>query len=324
GDLDILTAPVLDDMLALALSKKQGGIVLDLSSVEFLDCAALDVIARAAEARRARGAWLTIRHPGPIASRLLWLTGVVATVRMDPASAAGRPAETHDVRTAGKGPVGRKVVMAVKDQDIVAVLLEQHGYSYAQEAGIRLADKPAPLYQLLVLATLLSARISGEIAVAAARELFQAGYRTPKAMRKASWLDRVDALGRGHYKRYDESTATMLGNGAELLIERWHGDVRRLHEEGGDDTGRLASLLTEFPGIGPAGASIFLREVQGTWTGIAPYLDRKVLDGARKLGLAEREIAKLADGKTVELASALIRVALSKRAAGEIRSAAGD
>lgn len=213
--------------------------------------------------------------------------------------------------------------MPAKHQDIVQALLDEYGRSYAGEAGIRLADKPAPLYQLLVLATLLSARISGEIAVAAASELFKAGYRTPKAMRKASWQDRVDALGRGHYRRYDERTATMLGDGAELLLQRWSGDLRKLHEEGGDDTGRLASLLTEFPGIGPAGASIFLREVQGTWTGIAPYLDRKVLDGARKLGLPEQKVASLADGRIVELAAALIRVALSKRTADEIREAAG-
>ena len=79
-----------------------------------------------------------------------------------------------------------------------------------------------PLYQLLVLVKLLSARISGEIAAAAARELFAAGYRTPRAMSDASWQQRVDALGRGHYQRYDQRTATMLGNGAELLMERWH------------------------------------------------------------------------------------------------------
>jgi hypothetical protein len=33
---------------------------------------------------------------------------------------------------------------------------------------------------------------------------------------------------RAHYRRYDESTATALGEGAQLLIDRWHGDLRRL------------------------------------------------------------------------------------------------
>jgi endonuclease III len=80
-------------------------------------------------------------------------------------------------------------------QHITKVLLDRYGSTYAEQAGIRLANRPAPLYELLVLATLLSARISGDVAVAAARELFAAGYRTPDAMSAASWQDRVDALG---------------------------------------------------------------------------------------------------------------------------------
>jgi hypothetical protein len=93
--------------------------------------------------------------------------------------------------------------MSARPQLIVRELLGRCGSSYAEEAGIRLADRPGPLYQLLVLATLASARISADIAVAAAGELFAAGYRSPKAMSEASWQDRVDALGRGHYRRYD-------------------------------------------------------------------------------------------------------------------------
>src|SRR6185312_2074702 len=96
-----------------------------------------------------------------------------------------------------------------KQQHTVAALLERHGTTYAEEAGIRLADKPSPLYELLVLSTLLSARISSRIAVDAARELFSAGMRTPERMRSATWQQRVSALGRGSYRRYDERTATM-------------------------------------------------------------------------------------------------------------------
>ena len=129
--------------------------------------------------------------------------------------------------------------MAAKRDAVARVLLDRYGRTYAEDAGIRLADKPAPLYQLLVLAKLLSARISAEIAIRAARELFAAGYTTPKAMREASWQDRVDALGRAHYKRYDERTSTMLGNGAELLEERWGGDLRKLRDEADGDAKRI-------------------------------------------------------------------------------------
>src|SRR5882757_11426522 len=137
--------------------------------------------------------------------------------------------------------------MTGKPESIVRELLAWHGRLYAEDAGIRLADRPGPLYQLLVLATLLSAPISAETAVAAAGELFAAGYRSSRAMSEASWQDRVDALGRGHYRRYDERTATMLGDGADLLTSKWHGDLRKLRDEAGGDTGRIASLLTQLP-----------------------------------------------------------------------------
>jgi endonuclease III len=170
---------------------------------------------------------------------------------------------------------------------LVAELLQRFGRTYAQEAGIRLADQPAPLYQLLVLATLISARISADIAVAAARELFAAGYRTPRAMTEASWQDRVDALGRGHYKRYDERTATMLGDGAELLTERWHGDLRRLRDEADGAVGVVAGRLEEFPGIGPAGASVFLREAQAVAVG-GPVRGRARANGRPRTRPAHR------------------------------------
>jgi endonuclease III len=195
-------------------------------------------------------------------------------------------------------------------------LLDSCGRTYADEAGIRLADKPTPLYQLLVLATLLSARISAGIAVAAARELFAAGYRSPAAMAEASWQDRVDALGRGHYRRYDERTATMLGDGAAQLIRDWHGDLRGLRDKASGDAGEIARLLTAFPGIGPAGASVFLREVQEAWPSVAPYVDGRMAEGARRAGLpADREaLAGLlaSTGQPARLAAALIRVALKR------------
>lgn len=216
--------------------------------------------------------------------------------------------------------------MADKDKGMLDALLDRCGRSFAEEAGIKLADRPQPLYQLLVLTTLLSARISSGVAVAAARELFAAGCRTPRDMTRASWQDRVDALGRGHYRRYDGRTSTMLGNGAELLLDRWKGDLRRLRDEAGGDPGRVGALLQEFPGIGPTGADIFMREVQGVWPQVAPHLDKRVLDGAARLGLPrqERRLAGLAhsNDELVRMSAALVRVAHSKKAEDEVRSAA--
>ncbi|MFJ6213092.1 endonuclease [Streptomyces sp. NPDC092296] len=204
---------------------------------------------------------------------------------------------------------------------VVDRLVEAHGRTYAADAGIRLRDTPGRLYQLLVLSELASTRIRAEIAVDAARVLFAAGLRDPHRMLDADWQQRVDALGEGGYRRYDESTATRLGDGARLLLDRWQGDLRHLHREAGDDVAALAGALQEFPGIGPAGADIFLREVQGVWSAVAPYFGAKALQGAERLGLPTdpRELARLTAGHDpAAFAAALVRVALHKDAAAQV------
>ncbi|MEQ4300339.1 hypothetical protein ABNF97_02900 [Plantactinospora sp. B6F1] len=212
-----------------------------------------------------------------------------------------------------------------RDRAMVRVLLERQGRTYAEEAGIRLADRPGPLYQLLVLTTLLSTRIRAGVAVAAARELFAAGCRTPQGTEARSWQDRVDALGRGHYRRYDERTATMLGNGARLCLDRWNGDLRRLHRQAGSEPGALRRELTRFPGIGPTGADIFLREVQAVWPDVRPYADRRAVNAAGRLGLPStpEKLAGLVGGADFpRLASALVRVSLGQQSIGELTRAA--
>jgi DNA ligase D-like protein (predicted 3'-phosphoesterase) len=194
-----------------------------------------------------------------------------------------------------------------------AQLIERSGPTYAQEAGIRLKDAPSPLYQLLVLTTLLSAPIGTPIALAAAREIYAAGWRTPAAMASASWQSIVDALGRAHYRRYDESTATALGEGAGLLLDRWHGDLRRLRDEAGGDPERIRASLRAFRRIGPVGAEIFCREAQGVWPALRPSFDRRALDGAAKLRLPRNpaKLASLVDGEELpRLAAALVRATL--------------
>ncbi|MGW1360288.1 endonuclease [Streptomyces chartreusis] len=176
------------------------------------------------------------------------------------------------------------------DRSVVRELVRAHGQTYAEEAGITLRDTPQPLYRLLVLAHLLSARIRGSIAMDTARSLYE----------------------------YDEMTATQLGEEAELLNERWHGDLRRLRKEADGDVTALRRLLEQFPGVGPAGADIFLREVQRVWPEVAPALDRKALAGARRLGLTQdpgRLIDLAGDTEPAVLAAASVRASLDKEVA---------
>ncbi|MGP2438910.1 endonuclease [Streptomyces sp. JW3] len=212
-----------------------------------------------------------------------------------------------------------------RETRLVRELVGTHGRTYAEEAGVRLRDTPQPLYRLLVLAHLLSARIRGSVAVATARALREAGLADPGRMAAAGRQARVDALGRGGYRRYDERTADQLGAEAELLNDRWGGDLRRLREEADGEVPALRRLLQEFNGIGPTGADIFLREVQGVWPQVAPYLDQKALQGAERLGLpADPARLLAAAGRTdpAVLAAALVRASVDKEVARDIRERA--
>lgn len=194
------------------------------------------------------------------------------------------------------------------------LLLSEAGDTYAADAGIKPADKPAPLWQLLVLSNLVSARIKAAVAVDGARELFAAGGRTPHGMAELTWQQRVDALGRGHYVRYDEGTATRLGECADLARDRYHGDLRNLAREAGEQRDRVEDLLTEFPGIGPTGARIFCREAQDVWPFLRPVFDSKAQEGAAGIGLPTEpeRLAELADGDLAPFAAALVRAALDR------------
>lgn len=215
--------------------------------------------------------------------------------------------------------------MDLPAEDVVRRVLDRYGRTYADEAGIRLVDQPAPLLQLLVLAQLLSARIGAGIAVAAAGELLAAGWTTAAQLRAASRPRVVAALGRAGYRRYDERTATQLREMADLVLDRYGGDLRRLAEEADGQVDRAARSVQEVKGIGPTGAAVFLREVQQVWPWVRPHLDDRARTGAARLGLPEEPgpLAALVRGDDLaRFAAGLVRVALLPRrvdplAAGE-------
>jgi len=175
-----------------------------------------------------------------------------------------------------------------------------------------MSDKPKPLFQLLVLCMLASKPIDADIAMAAARELFKAGLRTPKAVRAANRQTIIDAFGRAHYVRYDESSATRLADMADLVCDDYSGDLRELADRSQHDVAAAKRMLKKFKGIGDTGADIYLREVQDVWTWVRPYFDDRATRTAKKLGLpAEpRKLGALAPQANARLAAALVRVSL--------------
>jgi anti-sigma B factor antagonist len=75
GELDLVTAPVLDEQLRLAAANKPARLVLDMSGTDFMDCGCARLIAAARSALPAE-AELSIRQPSRGVRRVLELTGL--------------------------------------------------------------------------------------------------------------------------------------------------------------------------------------------------------------------------------------------------------
>lgn len=205
--------------------------------------------------------------------------------------------------------------------EIARRLLDTAGTTYADEAGIKLADKPMPLFELLVLCMLASKPIDAAVATRAARELFAEKLRTPDAVLAAERQTMIEAFGRAGYARYDESSATRCVDIATAVRDEYGGDLRGLAERSDRDVGAAKRLLQEFTGIGDTGADIFLREVQDVWTWVRPYFDDRAMRAADKLGLPgdPDRLAKVVGPRCAPAAAALVRVSLDDELAGSIR-----
>ena len=197
-------------------------------------------------------------------------------------------------------------------KQVVRRLLKVAGTTYAAEAGVRISDRPMPLFQLLVLCMLASKPIDATIAMRAGHELFSDGLRTPKAVLDADRRTMIDAFGRAHYVRYDESSATRLTDIAQRVLDEYGGDLREIPRRSDGDIKVAKRMLKGFNGIGDTGADIFLREVQDVWTWVRPYFDKRATGAAKALGLPTNpaELGALAPRDNAGLAAALVRASL--------------
>lgn len=73
----------------------------------------------------------------------------------------------------------------------------------------------------------------------------------------------------------------MLGDTAQLLVDKYDGDLRQLRDAAERDPKREHQLLMEFKGIGQVGGNIFLREVQTLWDEVFPVADDSLLETAQ-------------------------------------------
>lgn len=197
-------------------------------------------------------------------------------------------------------------------QNIVRVLVKNHGRLFSQEIGISLqTETPSSLFQWLTASILFSARIGSDIALEAAKSLNSRGWKTAQRLAQSTWNQRVQALHEAGYTRYQEKTATMLGDTATMLIEQYKGDLRKLRKAARRQPDEERRLLKQCKGLGNTGVDIFFREMQVSWKELAPFADKRALSTAStlKLGRQAKDLAKLTTNKNFpRLIAALVRV----------------
>ncbi|MGH3666554.1 MAG: hypothetical protein ACRDU8_10800, partial [Egibacteraceae bacterium] len=150
------------------------------------------------------------------------------------------------------------------------------------------------------------------------------GWTTAQKLAGSTWARRAKVLNSAGYARYDERTAAMLGVTADLLVDRYGGDLRKLRDEAGHDPAAERRLLKQCKGMGDVGVDIFFREVQGAWDELYPFVDKRAAAGADALGLPTdaKRLRRLVDRDDfTRFVAALVRVR-QERDADEVIAAA--
>lgn len=80
GELDLYTAPRLEEAVAVETSTGASEVVLELSGVTFVDSSGLSAIITLHQQLTASGATLALRNPSAFVVRLLDLTGVAGAL----------------------------------------------------------------------------------------------------------------------------------------------------------------------------------------------------------------------------------------------------
>ncbi|HCT84271.1 MAG: endonuclease [Candidatus Margulisiibacteriota bacterium] len=201
-------------------------------------------------------------------------------------------------------------------QKTINLLLQKYTTTFAADVGIKIDNSPTELFKLFCSALLFSTRIRSDIAVKAAKELFAAGWTSPQKMIEASWQQRVEALDRAGYARYDESTSSKLEENSRKIINHYHGDLNQLREAAHHDPQQERQLLKQFNGIGDVGTDIFFREIQSIWEELFPFADQKAIQAAKELGLADNTqmLSELVERNNfIHLVDSLVKTNINKQ-----------
>lgn len=198
-----------------------------------------------------------------------------------------------DIESVTEGFRGKKVrtgstLHALDTRRVVITLLKRMPGRFSTELGLTLArDRPRDLFLWFLAALLYGARISGTIAAHTHAEFVRRGLVTPEHIIQTGWDGLVAVLDAGGYARYDFKTATKLLEVMHALVDRYGGDLNRLHDTATDARDVERHLKELGKGIGEVTIEIFLRELRGIWPKADPPLSPLAVLAANHLWLWE-------------------------------------
>lgn len=132
---------------------------------------------------------------------------------------------------------------------------------YAEELGIDLkSKKEEELFKWFLACLLFGKPIQQQVAKKTYFEFVKERLTTPDAILAAGWDKLVEVLDRGHYARYDFSTATKLQETCHKLKKDFQTVSSLLKTTKSKKD--LQEKLLAFKGIGPVTTNIFLREIK--------------------------------------------------------------
>ena len=132
---------------------------------------------------------------------------------------------------------------------------------YSEDLGINLkSGKESELFKWFLACLLFGKPIQQEVAKRTYFEFEKEGLLTPQKILDAGWDRIVEVLDRGHYVRYDFSTATKL---LEILkeLKEGYGNLTNLLRSAKSQND-LKKKFQGFKGVGPVTTRIFLRDLK--------------------------------------------------------------
>lgn len=177
--------------------------------------------------------------------------------------------------------------------EIVRVITERMPGRFSSELGLTLApNRTKDLFLWFLAALLYGTRISGSIVAHTHTEFVRRGLVTPEKVLRTGWDGLVVVLDAGGYARYDFKTATKLLEAMRHLIDQYHGDLNKLHDDAKDARDLESRLTALGKGIGQVTVQIFLRELRDLWPKAKPELSHLAVLAAKDLRLLSPAVAR--------------------------------